>query len=167
MQDRLQANHDFPTLSTNCEKPVVWRCVTKLGMSQNLTVQFVEYGMNFQCTQAGHSIGQWSNSAGRKVVGEMGFIYNLAKLNHGHLAFCTPAYLSSIIMHILQSTPMHYALRKISLILAMPNLEPTKNQCIRMHMHYWHMHYEYFNYTYSGSKNCPNICMFFTKVDNP
>ena len=21
--------------------------------------------------------------------------------------------------------------------------------------------------TYSGSKKCPNVCMFFTKVDNP
>ena len=76
------------------------------------------------------------NSAGRKVVREMGSMYNLAKLNHRRPAFRTPAYLSSIIMHILQSTPMHYALCKISLILAAPDLGPTKNQCIRMDMHY-------------------------------
>ena len=28
-------------------------------------------------------------------------------------------------------------------------------------------HAEEFNARYSGSKKCPNVCMFFTKVDNP
>ena len=46
---------------------------------------------------------------------------------------------------------MHYALCKISLILAVPDLGPTQNQCIRMNMHYWHIHYEHFNCTYLHS----------------
>ena len=33
-----------------------------------------------------------------------------------------------------------------------------------------HMYYVYMippTKMYSGSNNCPNVCMFFTKVDNP